>query len=244
MASAARWCFAAAICALLGTALLLSGGDLASTSVLLRGALHGGASEAAEGGAIGPAAEKPRRLEDSEVDMEEDFFKKPAKERLLSEEPPLRKLTQGSCQGCTSNEVTISEELMTCVAEKQGGCALKSFCEENAKDSCCVALCAEPTAVDWACDVQTTICGGSTPATSGGSEGNSQATSLSASLLSCIYQKGGPCQLQGFCKIEIFDKGASDTCCDVLEAESPPWQCSEDYLTLMGYKAEEEEPKK
>jgi hypothetical protein len=144
--AAARWCFAAATCAVLGTILLLSGGDVASTSTMLRGAFHAGAS----------ASEEPRRLEDAaaEVDAEDDFFKGPVKEKSLSEEP-LRKLqTQGSCEGCTSNEVQISEELFGCVAAHSGGCALIDFChlKTNHGEPCCTTLANEfPDGTDWNC---------------------------------------------------------------------------------------------
>merc|ERR1719401_2276847 len=103
MASAAARCgLAAAACALLGAALLLSGSDLTSTSVLLRRALRGEAGEAPEGSAVGLASEEPRRLGNATVGKEEeDFFKRPLKERLPSEDAPLREMTSyGSCRDC------------------------------------------------------------------------------------------------------------------------------------------------
>jgi len=245
MARAARWCFAAATCALLGTTLLLSGGDLASTSVLLRGALHGGASEAAEGGAIVPASEKLRRLEDAKVDMEDDFFEKPAKERLLSEEPPLRKMqTLGSCQGCTSNEVQISSELFQCVAEHEGGCQLKAFCDDqgpNGKSPCCQLLCAEESHADWNCpDLHTTIC--SEPPATPAPSPPTAAKTLPAALLKCVYHKGGPCQLKQECIQRWtgqWQKGVDaafpgSPCCLELDQAQPKWVCDFDAMSLIG----------
>jgi len=245
MASAARWCFAAAICALLGTALLLSGGDLASTSVLLRGALHGGASQAAEGGATGLASEKLRRLEDAEVDVEKDFLKKPAKERLLSEEPPLRRLTLGSCQGCTSNEVQISEELFLCVADFNGGCMLKEFCRDdgpNTETPCCQKLCEEEHKADWNCpNLKTTICP-RLPDPDPSLQGNPLAISLPRPLLQCIADKRGPCHLLQECKrrwtgeLKSGDDEQNPYCCQLVEEVHPKWECDFNTMDLTGFK--------
>merc|ERR1712217_513737 len=122
----------------------MGGGHVASTSALLRGAFHAGAS----------ASEEPRRLEDAaaEVDTEDDFFKGPVKQSVTSE--PIRRLTLGSCQGCTSNEVQITAKLFECVAQHGGGCPLQDSCtngDANKESPCCTEYFAEPSTHDWNC---------------------------------------------------------------------------------------------